>query len=126
MTDWFVYVIQSLEKRPGNKPGFFYVGCTTDPYRRLLEHNGLYPSGKTGNTKGSRYTSRHRPWELRSIHGPYLNRSEALKAEYTLKHSKRGVSRTHWCTEDSDWCRGLGTTDPRVEEFNEALKQLQS
>ena len=122
--EWFVYVVQSLQKRPGNKPGFYYVGCTTDVKRRLLEHNGLYASGKTGNPKGSRYTSKLRPWDLRCIHGPYLGQSNALKAERALKHGKRGVARTKWSTSDSIWCRGLGADDPLVTIYNAELHLL--
>ena len=111
MTEWVVYVIQSLEKRPRGLPGFHYVGCTTDPFRRIRQHNGELSGG-------GRYSAKHRPWRMRAIFGPYGNRSEALKAEYKLKHSKRGTARVLWAPEDSDWCRGLGPNDPRVAEIN--------
>jgi len=127
---WFVYVIQSQEVRLGKRgnrlPGFFYVGATTDVYRRLREHNGLYANGKPGNPKGGRYTSKHRPWLLRAIHGPYANQSEAMKAERALKKGKRSTGRLKWSTDDSQWCRGLGASDPRVEEFNATLLQLRA
>jgi len=109
VTLWFVYVLQSQEKRPGGKPGFFYVGCTTDPVRRLKEHNGL-ASG------GGKYTSRHRPWLPAALYGTYDNRSDAMKAEWALKHGKRGISRTKWSSLDSPWCRGLGPLDPWVTD----------
>ena len=67
---------------------FFYVGMTTDPARRLREHNGLYANGKQGNPKGGKYTSKHRPWVARAYIS-YGSRSEALKAEYALKKGKR-------------------------------------
>lgn len=108
---WFVYVIQSQKPRFNAKgqrlPGFFYVGATTDPVRRLREHNGEV-------TKGGKYTAQHRPWLPAALYGPYGSKSEALKAEYALKKSKRGVSRTKWATKDSHWCRGLGAQDPWV------------
>lgn len=119
---FFVYVIQSLMPRPKGKPGFYYVGCTTDVQRRLLEHNGLHPTGNPGCTKGSRYTSRHRPWELRAVFGVYENRSAAQAAERALKHGKRGVTRTQWTSEDSPWCRGLGVRDPLIAICNEILR----
>ena len=122
---WAVYVIQSLMPRPRGLPGFHYVGCTTDPVRRLLEHNGLYASGKTGNPKGSKYTACHRPWQMRAIFGPFENQSEAIRAERALKHGKRGPARVAWCPEDSPWCRGLGPLDPRVAIANETLNRLQ-
>lgn len=106
---WWVYVLQSLAPRPGGLPGFHYVGCTTLPPRRLREHNGEL-------TGGARYTSKHRPWTPRAVYGPYKNRSCAQKAEYALKHGKRGVQRTRWSLEDSPWCRGEGPLHPWVTD----------
>lgn len=117
-TTYWVYVIQSQQKRFSKKgsilPGFFYVGMTTDPKRRLREHNGLYSNGKTGNPKGAKYTSKHRPWVARACYGPYGSRSEALKAEYALKRSKRGQSRCYWKPEDSPLCKGQGVNHPWI------------
>lgn len=110
MTDWWVYVIQSLAPRFGRRgrlPGFHYVGCTTDPRRRIRQHNGEIVGG-------GRYTSKHRPWELRAVFGPYVNQSEALKAERALKRGKRGPARCSWSPVDSAWCRGLGVEHPWV------------
>jgi len=104
---WFVYVIRSLEKRSNGRPGFHYVGCTTDPCRRIRQHNGEIAGG-------GRYTAKHRPWTPAALYGPYLSRSDAQKAEYALKHGKRGVGRTKWSTKDSIWCRGEGPTHPWV------------
>lgn len=106
---YWVYVIQSLQKRPGNKPGFFYVGMTTDPARRLREHNGELKGG-------GRYTSKHRPFEARALFGPYASRSEALKAERALKTQKRGPGRLAWTPLDSPWCRGEGVSHPWVKD----------
>lgn len=113
---WWVYVIQSLEVRYGKRgnqlPGFHYVGCTTDPFRRIRMHNGEIVGG-------GRYTAKHRPWKMMAIFGPYIGQSEALRAEMTLKHSKVGTARVLWTPLDSQWCRGLGPDDPRVGEINE-------
>ena len=112
---WWIYVIQSLKVRVGKRgnplPGMYYVGASTDPVRRLRQHNGEIKGGARSTHKG-------RPHELRAIHGPYENRSEAMKAERALKKGKRGVKRTQWTPEDSPWCRGLGTQDPRVLASN--------
>lgn len=112
---WWVYVIQSEQLRftkKGNKaPGFHYVGATTDPARRLRQHQGEIKGG-------GRYTSTKRPWKMRAIFGPYADRSEAMKAERALKKGKRGKARCHWASTDSSWCRGLGIDDPRVAEIN--------
>ncbi len=106
---WYVYVIQSQEVRPGNKPGFHYVGCTTDPARRLRQHNGEIVGG-------GKYTAKHRPWLPVALYGPYNGQSEAMKAEYALKHGKRGTGRIRWSMADSSWCRGLGPNDPWITD----------
>jgi len=111
---YWVYVIQSLEprfhKRTGAKlPGFFYVGLTTDPARRLKEHNGYYKN------KGGKYTALHRPWKAMALWGPYVGRSDATKAERALKKGKRGSGRLKWATKDSPWCRGEGINHPWVK-----------
>lgn len=109
---WWVYVLQSQQVRTGKRgnslPGFHYVGASTDPERRLREHNGEIVGG-------AKYTSQHRPWVLKAIFGPYVDRSEAMKAERALKKGKRGEARCHWTPDDSKWCRGLGPNDPRVK-----------
>jgi predicted GIY-YIG superfamily endonuclease len=104
---WYVYVIQSLIIPPGKKVGYTYVGCTNNPARRLEQHNGSLPGG-------ARYTSKWRPWRPRALFGPFKGRTEALKAEYALKHGKRGEGRVRWSSTDSKWCRGLGPDDPWV------------
>ena len=121
--EYWVYVLQSQQVRIGKrgKPlaGFHYVGMTTDPKRRLRQHNGEIVGG-------GRYTSKHRPWRIKAIYGPYVDRSEALKAERALKKGKRGEARCRWTPEDTykgvSWCRGLGPDDPRVAEINEGYR----
>lgn len=109
--EWWVYVLQSLEKRVGKRgrplPGFHYVGASTDVLRRLRQHNGEIKGG-------GKYTSKHRPWQLRAVYGPYFGQSDALRAERALKRGKRGTARTEWSPADSLWCRGLGKGDPRA------------
>ena len=118
---YWVYVIQSEQKRVSKKtgrvlPGFFYVGFTSCPARRLREHNGRYANGKMGKKGGGKWTSKHRPWVARACYGPYYSRSEALKAEYKLKRSKRGKARCRWTPEDSPLCRGEGVDHPWVAD----------
>lgn len=109
---WWVYVIQSQavrrDRRGRVRPGFYYVGCTTEPSRRIRQHNGEIVGG-------GRYTAKHRPWVPRALYGPYANRSEAQKAEKALKRGKRGAARTKWATTDSKWCRGPGPAHPWVQ-----------
>ena len=111
--NWYVYVLKSLSFYPGKKYGPTYVGCTNDPVRRLKQHNGFLVGG-------GKYTAKHRPWEMCALFSPYLNRSEALKAEWALKHGKRGQSRIRWSLADSPWCRGLGMYDPQITVINAA------
>lgn len=119
MNQWWVYTLQSQQTRTGTRgnalPGLHYVGCTTDPLRRLRQHNGFVEGG-------ARWTAKHRPHVLKAIYGPYADRSEALKAERALKKGKRGEARCRWSPEDTykgvSWCRGLGPDDPRVAEIN--------
>lgn len=109
---WWVYVLRSLEVRQGKKgplPGVHYVGATTDVLRRLRQHNGEIKGG-------GKYTAKHRMWVIVAVWGPYDDQSSALKAERALKRGKRGVARTLWSPEDSPWCRGLGSADPRVSK----------
>lgn len=99
---YWVYVIESLVPRYAKNGrrlrGFFYVGMTTDPNRRLRQHNSEIKGG-------GRYTSKYQPWVLRVVYGHYDCRSDALKAEYALKHNKRGEARLSWTPKDSPWCR---------------------
>lgn len=111
---WWIYVLESAKQRKINGKvarGFFYVGSTTDPLRRLKQHNGELHGG-------AKYTSRYRPWTLRAIYGPYENRGEALKAELALKRSKSGVARIHWSTSDHPLCRGEGPNHPWIKDPN--------
>jgi predicted GIY-YIG superfamily endonuclease len=109
---WWVYVIQSTQPRVGKRgplPGFFYVGSTTNPPRRLRQHNGEIKGG-------GKYTSMHRPWVPRALYGPYKDRSEAFKAEMKLKRSKRGAARCRWSPDDHPLCRGEGAEHPWITD----------
>lgn len=69
---WWVYVLRSERVRRT------YVGVTTDPERRLAEHNGEKPGGAKSTRAG-------RPWAVAALYGPYKNRSEAQKAEHDVR-----------------------------------------
>jgi putative endonuclease len=66
--EWFVYVTSCSD-------GSLYTGVTTDPARRLREHN-------TG--KGGAYTRSRRPLRL-VFKEAHPNRSSALKREAQIK-----------------------------------------
>jgi predicted GIY-YIG superfamily endonuclease len=76
---WSVYVLVSASATRT------YVGVSTDPERRLREHNGE----KAG---GARSTRPGRPWAIARILGPYSDRAAAQRAEHALK-KKRGRHR---------------------------------
>ncbi|MCB9627941.1 MAG: GIY-YIG nuclease family protein [Sandaracinaceae bacterium] len=76
---WYVYVLQSAAAART------YVGITTDPDRRLAQHNGL-------RAGGARSTRAGRPWTRAALHGPYPTRGEALRVERALK-KRRGEAR---------------------------------
>lgn len=72
-SDWFLYVLRCADDT-------LYTGITTDPERRVHEHN---------NTKqGARYTRCRRPVEMVAV-WEYDDRSAASKAEYAFKQLDR-------------------------------------
>ncbi|HOX40572.1 MAG TPA: GIY-YIG nuclease family protein [bacterium] len=66
--NYFVYILE-------NSSGRHYTGITTDPKRRLVEHN-------SGNTKS---TNPFRPWEMIYTE-EFPDRQSACKREWYLKH----------------------------------------
>jgi putative endonuclease len=59
--------------------GTYYTGWTTDPERRLKQHNkGI----------GAKYTSMRRPVKLVYLE-PQPNRTDAMKRELAIKKMKR-------------------------------------
>lgn len=72
----YVYLLQSRQD------GTYYVGWTTDPVRRLVEHNA--------NT--SEYTSRKTPWRLVGVEiQPTVEAANAC--ERSLKQRPRNLAR---------------------------------
>lgn len=60
--------------------GTFYTGWTTDPQRRVVQHN---------KGVGAKYTRARRPVELVYLQA-LSNRTEAMKREISIKKMKRG------------------------------------
>jgi len=69
---YFVYIIQS------EKSKILYKGITTDPEKRLFEHNNNF----------SRYTSGKGPWKLVFL-APFENKRSALIRERQLKRANK-------------------------------------
>jgi putative endonuclease len=59
--------------------GTYYTGWTTDPERRVSQHN---------KGVGAKYTSMRRPVKLVFLE-PLPNRTEAMKRELAIKKMKR-------------------------------------
>ena len=75
MSVWYVYVLYSI------RTGKLYTGITTDPIRRLYEHNN-------DNRKGAKATRAGRPWQIvMTERAP--TKSAALKREAAIKKMHR-------------------------------------
>ena len=70
---FYIYVLHSI------KSDKYYVGYSSDPVRRLSEHNT-----KPFNT----YTSKFRPWELRAHFYCGKDEKMAIKLERFIKQQK--------------------------------------
>lgn len=71
---WYVYLAECRD-------GSLYCGVTTNPERRLKEHNGLRPGG-------ARYTRTRRPVRLTAC-VEQADRSAALRLEAEIKKAPR-------------------------------------
>lgn len=76
MSDWFVYIVKCAD-------GSLYTGVTTDPKRRLRQHNGEIQGG-------AKYTRLRRPVEM-SWQESHPDRSSAAKREYAIKQLPRAA-----------------------------------
>jgi putative endonuclease len=74
---WYVYILECRD-------GTFYTGITTDPLRRLAEHNR--------GASGARYTRARRPVRL-VYQEPAASRSAASRREHVLRRLRRADKR---------------------------------
>ena len=72
MSETFVYIVECSD-------GSFYTGWTTDPERRLREHNA---------GRGARYTRSRRPLKLAYLE-PQPDRQAAMRRERRIKSFSR-------------------------------------
>lgn len=68
---WFVYI---LSNHDGSR---YYTGVTTNPHRRLLQHNGRVLGGAKATQAG-------RPWRTVWL-SPAMQHGDALRKEWELK-----------------------------------------
>lgn len=66
--------------------GWTYTGYTTDPIRRLSQHNGL-------RAGGAKSTRAHRPWEYVALVRGFSDKSSALRWEWAWKHPAAAKNR---------------------------------
>ena len=77
----YVYILQSI-----NFPDKHYVGYTTDLSKRLAKHN----------EGGSTYTSKYKPWKIKTAIA-FEDKDKALAFEKYLKsHSGRAFTSKHF------------------------------
>jgi predicted GIY-YIG superfamily endonuclease len=92
---YYCYMLVSLKK--GQRT---YIGYSSDPYRRLREHNGEIQGG-------ARSTKGWRPFRLVCIVGKFSTRGEAMSFEYHWKHNSARVSgrmnRVRKLLQDPEW-----------------------
>lgn len=75
---WYVYLAECGD-------GSLYCGITTDPARRLAQHNGERPGG-------ARYTRARRPVRLAAM-TPCPDRSAAARLERSIQKARRADKR---------------------------------
>lgn len=71
-TGFYTYILMCAD-------GTFYTGWSTDPQKRLAQHN---------RGKGAKYTRSRLPVELKAV-WEFDTKSEAMRFEYTLKGMTR-------------------------------------
>lgn len=76
---WYVYLLRN------SKTGRTYIGCTTDPKRRLRQHNGEIGGGAWSTRRGAPH------WELDLVLEGFESRSIACRWEAILKKRARGI-----------------------------------
>ena len=77
--DWLFLVmgyVYILHSKPHDK---YYVGSSTDPWRRLIEHN---------STDRITFTSKYRPWELVAVFEVCKGTFSATQIEKFIKKQK--------------------------------------
>jgi putative endonuclease len=75
--EWFVYMLRCQD-------GSFYTGVSTDPVRRLKEHNH--------GSRGARYTRSRRPVQL-CYQEQAADRSQAQQREHALRKLSAAAKR---------------------------------
>ena len=69
---FYIYFLRS-------KSGKFYVGYSSNPWERVIEHNTV---------QHDTFTSKHRPWKLVAVFFIGTSESQAIRIERFIKKQK--------------------------------------
>jgi putative endonuclease len=70
---YYIYIIYS------DVANLYYVGYTSDPHLRLIEHN---------NNPHNTFTSKHRPWVMKALFEYSTSESQTIIIERFIKKQK--------------------------------------
>ena len=73
---FYCYLLQSNQTKNSSRS---YIGFTTNPQRRIRQHNGEI-------TLGAKKTLKHRPWKYILIISGFPNKIVALQFEWQFQH----------------------------------------
>ncbi|KAK4537173.1 hypothetical protein CDCA_CDCA11G3198 [Cyanidium caldarium] len=96
------YLLRSLstDRRSRHRT---YIGFTTDPYRRLREHNGELKHA------GARRTRAHRPWSMLLLVEGFRDTQQAMQFEWLWQHPQyMNGSETEALLPTAPKCRAAG------------------
>jgi len=113
------YLLRSQDPSHRNKT---YIGFTTNPYRRLRQHNGELKHGGANRTKRS-----GRPWEFVAIIGGFTDDVAGLQFEWAWQHpnKSRHIKKALHASHVASLCKDHSTQiDETDDESNKKIAAL--
>jgi predicted GIY-YIG superfamily endonuclease len=98
-THFHCYLLQSMDPKHKNKT---YIGYTTQPHRRIRQHNGILKGSGANKTKRS-----GRPWDFVIVIYGFVDARTALQFEWAWQHPGQAKS-VREVTENDDEARKMG------------------
>jgi predicted GIY-YIG superfamily endonuclease len=81
--------------RSQSNPSKTYIGYTTNPYRRIKQHNGIIKGG-------ANQTSKNRPWKIICVVSGFESDKIGLKFEWAWQNPNKSlIFRSGFCTSDN-------------------------